>query len=329
MNPHFPDGAASGLEHDLRGILPRPGQPMSLSPYASSAYAAALEHIGQALSIRPGLHLLERAIPGTENQTDLLGPYPLLDGGALDDSCLDDQLPVGPVSLTAVLDPLSAPEEARVVKLFPDFRKPFKEHSLVDLGEDLGQQRRPQHRRKVRRAHEAVEIVRATPTEEQSEAWVTLYAGLREQHGFHGSLANYSTKSLRAQLHLPGARLYLAHLDGSAVAGSLWFDSDRQTWYHLGASSKEGLAVGASFALFDVALRDAAEVGLEWANLGGGAGLANDAADGLARFKRGWTPHLGWSQVVGRVLDRGAFDELCEARGPCAPGTFPPYRYSQ
>lgn len=300
---------------------------MSLSPYASSAYAAALEHIGQARSIRPGLHVMERAIPGTEARTDLLGPYPFLDGGALEVDCLEEPLPAGPVSLTAVLDPLSAPHEDVVADLFPDFRKPFKEHSLVNLGEDLEQQRRPQHRRKARRAREAVEVVRAAPTAEEGDAWVALYAALREQHGFHGSLADFSERSLRAQLELRGARLYLAHLDGSPVAGSLWFDSDQHTWYHLGASSAEGLAVGASFALFDVALRDAAEAGLDRANLGGGAGLANDAADGLARFKRGWTPHVGWSQVVGRVLDRGAFDELCEARSPCASGTFPPYRY--
>ncbi len=300
---------------------------MSLSPYASSAYAAALEHIGQARSIRPGLHVLERAIPGTETRTDLLGPYPFLDGRALEAACLEDRLPAGPVTLTAVLDPLSAPHEDLVVELFPDFRAPFKEHSLVKLGEDLEAQRRPQHRRKIRRAHDAVEVVRATPTAAEGEAWVALYAALREQHGFHGSLADFSAESLRAQLQLRGARLYLARRDGANVAGSLWFDSDQHTWYHLGASSAEGLAVGASFALFDVALRDAADAGLEQANLGGGAGLSNDAADGLARFKRGWTPHLGWSQVVGRVLDRGAFDELCEARGPCAPGTFPPYRY--
>ncbi len=92
-------------------------------------------------------------------------------------------------------------------------------------------------------------------------------------------------------------------------------------YYHLGASRPEGKQAKASFALFDLALRDAASEGLTLASLGGAAGIDDDPSDGLAFFKRGWSTHSVVARLGGRVVDRDAYDSLGGA-----PDYFPAYR---
>ena len=301
---------------------------MQPSPYTTREYVKTLAHLGEVLTLEGGASLLVRQVQGIDC-LDWAGPYPFLDGGHLAglECDLRHATSQSVAALSAVLEPLTMPNERLISNVFPDFDRPFKQHALVDLGADLEAQRSSQHRRKVRRALRKVNVERASVDDSVREEWLGLYSGLREARGFAGQMADFDEAGLEAQLGLPGSRYYRARMSGTTVAAALWFDSEEFTWYHLGASTDAGRAVEASYALFDLALRQSVEAGLSWANLGGGAGLAEIEDDGLARFKRGWTPHLGWSRLVGRIISLATYESACQLGGPSRGGTFPPYRF--
>ena len=72
------------------------------------------------------------------------------------------------------------------------------------------------------------------------------------------------------------------------------------------------------------ALRDGGERGLERANLGGAAGMADDEKDGLAMFKQGWSSETVDAYLGGRIVDREAYSSLCQ--GDESVPFFPAYR---
>lgn len=297
-------------------------------PYSSALYAHTLTHIGEVTLLGESDEaFLVRTLPNQEAGADLIAPYPfaqIRDADALSRAFTDTS---GCASATAVLEPLSAPGEQDRRRLFPDHLARFKEHTIVDLSADLDALRASGHRRKVRKAHGSLRVERAEEPNRHAIEWIELYCHLREAKGFRGSLADFTGEALAAQLGLSGVRYYRAMAGERCVAGAVWFDGPGATYYHLGASHPEGRAHSASFGLFDAALRDAQAEGRRWANLGGGAGLAQDPQDGLARFKQGWSREKGWSYVGGRILDRSLFDELNRAAGPVREGVFPPYRF--
>ena len=94
----------------------------------------------------------------------------------------------------------------------------------------------------------------------------------------------------------------------------------------LGAYTEEGYELRASFALFRKALDYFAESGLNYANLGAGAGLGSSAGDGLTRFKRGWSSCVRTAFICGRIFDREEYDRLARLRGVEDTDYFPAYR---
>ncbi len=94
--------------------------------------------------------------------------------------------------------------------------------------------------------------------------------------------------------------------------------------YHLGAYSRRGYEVEASFSIFQAAFESLAASGVELLNLGGGSGLDPSADDGLSRFKRGWSTHHEMSRVGGRIIRPDVYAQLTAASSPS--NYFPRYR---
>jgi hypothetical protein len=100
----------------------------------------------------------------------------------------------------------------------------------------------------------------------------------------------------------------------------------RVAYYHLGAHSPRGYELGSSFALFWRAIEYLREQGLQWLNLGAGAGVAVDATDGLTRVKRGWSTGTRTAYFCGRIFDRPAYDRIVAGKGIADTTYFPAYR---
>jgi hypothetical protein len=105
-----------------------------------------------------------------------------------------------------------------------------------------------------------------------------------------------------------------------------WFVCGGVGYYHLGAYSDAGYELRASFGLFSRAIELFRANGLRWLDLGAGAGLANDAQDGLSRFKSGWSNATRTAYLCGRIFDHGRYADIVTARGGATTDYFPAYR---
>jgi hypothetical protein len=113
----------------------------------------------------------------------------------------------------------------------------------------------------------------------------------------------------------------------SETAGMLlWYIADQAAYYHLGAFSPLGYESHAAFALFDVALGELAARGVRWAALGAGAGWQSATADGLTRFKNGWTNNRRTAWFCGRILAPAKYEGVTAERNVGQTSYFPKYR---
>src|SRR4051812_34356977 len=292
--------------------------------YAHPAYAAALAEFGRP---RPLVQskgwILERTIPGT-SYLDAMGCYPIFVCGDWtllknDLSDLGDDL----VSLILVTDPFGNFTEATLNQTFKDFVAPFKEHFVIDLGKPLQEVAQPHHLRNARTALRGVQIERVLSTELLLNEWTILYANLIERHSITG-IAAFSRDSFARQLQVPGIHAFRATQGGQTVGINLRYADQETGYYHLGAYSEQGYRLRASFALFWRAIEHFAATGLKWLDLGAGAGATHDPADGLTRFKRGWTRTTRMAYLCGRIFNRAEYQRLAEGKGGMK--YFPIYR---
>ena len=293
--------------------------------YLSAQYAEALAGFGRPRSLpRSGGWILERPIAGT-GLGDAMGLYPLLACRDWEGLAEDVEEPGdGLVSLVAVADPLGSHRPDLLARCFPDLARPFKRHFIVETGAPLASFVAAHHQRNARKALAALDVGRAGP-EAVAEEWVALYSNLIARHGIRG-LAAFSSESLRRQLEVPGAAIFSARFEGEVVGIALWYEHGGAAYYHLGAYSEAGYRLRASFALFWHALEHFTEARLERLDLGAGAGLEENAEDGLTRFKRGWSTGTRDAWLCGRVFDRAAYDGLAGARAAGLSDYFPAYR---
>ncbi|WP_396593477.1 GNAT family N-acetyltransferase [Brevundimonas sp. R86498] len=289
-------------------------------PYASLAYAQSLDHVGPALAVPEwGGHVLTRAVAGSTS-LDAIGPYPLavlpadadLTGGL---ECLKA---TGLLSVVVVLDPLLHPPMEAVTAAF-DLARPFKTHHIHDRR--LGPPAYAKHHRyEVRRAHMRVEA-REIALAEQLPDWIGLYDQLIARHHLTGVHA-FPESHHRALAELPGVRAFGAFIDGRLVSAHLFVTHAGQATSHLAASSSEGYAAGAAYAVNDLALERLDDC--ELINFGGGAGAGDDPTDGLSRFKAGFANTRRTVWLCGSVLDPEAYRKLSAGREDN--GFFPAYR---
>jgi hypothetical protein len=300
----------------------------ALDGYGAAAYVHSLDEFGTPRALpRSGGWLLERQIPDA-TERDAMGAYPLFScrrwdvlGDDLDD--LTGEL----VSVALVADPLGrhSPELLRQTFHIAD---PFKEHYVVDLGDEGLPFVSSHHRRKAARALREVTVVEHDAPRSLLETWLTLYAELARRRGFSG-LRAFSRTAFERQLRVPGMLAFEAQRDGRTVSIALWLRRGRTAYYHLGASAAEGYAVSASHGLFWRALERFAEQRVDVVLLGGGAGLRTSRDDGLELFKRGWATRTIPAYFCGRILDGRTYERLRRRLGVSATSYFPAYRHGE
>jgi hypothetical protein len=298
---------------------------MNGSGYQSAHYAAALAELGQPLFLpRCGGWLLERPIAEMA-LCDAVGCYPLFRCSQWDELTRDlEDLRGHVVSVALVVDPYGG-APADLSACFPDVCRPFKEHFGVDFSRDWRQSISSNHRRNIRAAGQTVEVDHCAAPEAWLDEWTALYGELVVRHGVTGP-ARFSRASFERQLHVPGITVFRAACRSQTVAMSLWYVDGDVVYYHLGACNSRGYELAAMFAVFDVALRHFAALGLRWAELGGAAGWRATTEDGLARFKSGWANERRTAWFCGRVLDETAYQRLATGRQHSQSGFFPGYR---
>jgi hypothetical protein len=292
--------------------------------YLHGDYAAALVHVGEPRALpRSGGWLLERTITGTAWR-DGVGCYPLF-------ACADwtelhadlDQIDAL-VSVTAVTDPFGDYDEMLLCAAFRDVVRPYKRHYVIDLARDPGTFVSEHHRRNARRALDQLDVEICDEPLLWLDEWVRLYDRLVQRHDIAGAAA-FPRASFARQFEVPGLTLLRAVHEDTTVGMVMWFTQQQRVYYHLAAYDDAGYTNGASFALFWRALEHFAQSGAEWIGLGAGAGVHDDGADGLTRFKRGWATDTRVSWLCGRIIDRQRYEAL--ARNVVADDAFfPRYR---
>lgn len=298
-----------------------------MNGYSHPGYAASLAEFGMPLFLpHSNGWLLERSIPDT-TYLDAMGCYPLFACNDWSQLHVDlDELRGRLVSVAIVADPFGDHNLAQLNHCFPDQVIPFKEHLITDLSQPPDAFVGPQHRRKARRALERLHVEHCEDATPLVDEWNDLYANLIQRHAI-GGLTTFSASSFRSQLAVPGMFMFRATFDNQTVGMTLWYVDRGVAYYHLGAYSDLGYELAASFALFWFVLHHFANHGLEWLNLGAGAGLSREAeTDGLTRFKRGWANGTRTAYFCGRILDQKKYEEVMKNRRAVGSDYFPAYR---
>ena len=299
-----------------------------MSGYLHPAYAASLSEFGEPFSLpRCGGWLLKRTIPNT-SLADAMGCYPLF-------ACEDwsqlrhdlEELSHDLVAIFLVTDPFGDFDEAYLRECFPDLVKPFKEHFIVDLSQQLDSFVHPHHLRNARNALRQLEVERCHNPIDALEDWLSLYDTLIERHSITG-IAAFSRNSFAKQLAVPGIVAFRAAEHGETVGMLLWYQQNDRAYYHLGAYSTRGYETGSSFALFDHALRYFCSQEIKWLNLGAAAG-STGADSGLTRFKQGWSNGVRTAYFCGRICARKEYEQLVAATQTGSTDYFPAYRLGE
>lgn len=290
--------------------------------YSSAEYAATLTHLGTPVELPlAGGWCLERAVPGEGSARDAMGVYPLLSCRNWSALALDLAADHGWVSVVAVPDPLGPAGSGDLEAAFPDLLVPFKAHHVVTLDDGWADRADSRHLRKAERAAATTQLETAPASVDLCDEWVSLYATLVARHQITGP-ADLPSAALRAQLKVPGMWVTVVRSGAAVIGMVLWMVDGERAHYHLGAYSEEGYAVGASFAAFEHGLRHLEGAGVVDVDLGGVAGLSDDPADGLVRFKRGWGAESRIARLGGRIVDHERYAIL----SPRAGDYFPAYR---
>ena len=302
---------------------------MSNSGYLHSLYSQSLIEFGEPLELPASKGwLLKRQISGFSYQ-DAMWTYPLFSCPNWRELHLDlDELQGQLVSVSVVTDPFGEYDLAYLQTCFKDVAFPFKQHFIVDLSRPMESFVNPHHRRKAKKALAELTVEQCVNVEEYLDDWVGLYCNLIERHHIKGMVA-FSRNSFAGQFKVPGMVAFRAVSNGETVGMLLWYIEDKIGYYHLGAYSPRGYELGASFALFWVAIQRFAESGLQWLNIGAGAGVGNDSTDGLTRYKKGWSTGTKTAYFCGRILDYQKYQEITQTKEIHATNFFHAYRLGE
>lgn len=289
-------------------------------PYAGEAYARSLAHIGVAFAVPEwGGHMLVRSTPcGTRE--DAIGPYPLtvLAADADVEGGLVRLKAAGLVSAVLVLDHRLRPAMSPLEIASATVRR-FKSHYLHDRS--LGAVAYGKHHRYELRRSLARVVVSEISLADHLPDWEALYGELATRHGL-GGLHDFPRVHHETLASLAGLRTFAAFVDGRLVSAHLFVTHDGHAISHLAASAAEGYQTGAAYAVNDLALTELTDCAV--INFGGGAGTGDDPADGLVRFKKGFSNSVEPSYLFTAVLDDDAYRALSADRAGTA--FFPAYR---
>ena len=106
----------------------------------------------------------------------------------------------------------------------------------------------------------------------------------------------------------------------------VWYIIKDVAYYHLGASSDHGYRLNASFSLFYQSIEYFSSKGINWINLGAGAGTESDSDTGLDRFKKGWSSGTKAVYFCGRIFDIEQYNNILKQKNMDSGKYFPAYR---
>jgi hypothetical protein len=295
--------------------------------YASARYAEALSEFGTPLELpRSRSWILERDIPGTSS-VDAMGCYPVC---ACDDwSRLGEDLDAlsgHAVCVALVTDAFGNWTEAMLRRSF-DRVKRFKEHHVVDLSLPPERHVARSHRRNARRALRRLQVEVTPDPARHVDEWTGLYSALIRHRGITG-IRTFSALSFARQLRVPGIVMLRALQGSEVIAAQLWYVRGDVGYCHLTAGNRLAYALDASYALYWTAIHHFHGT-LRWLDIGGSAGAAGSACDGLAAFKSGWSSGTRPVYFCGRILDRSRYDEIVRERAAGTTDYFPAYRQGE
>lgn len=156
------------------------------------------------------------------------------------------------------------------------------------------------------------------------ESWQALYDYIIADMKLTG-LHAFPAAHHAALAEIEGFTAIGAWVGGELVSAHVWAHDGGHAHSHLVASNAKGYECRAAYAVNDFSMQHFA--GKKILNFGGGAGFAEDAHDGLARFKRGFSNTTAHSYLCGAILDPEKYEAFSAARGSVQnPGYFPAYR---
>lgn len=297
-----------------------------MTGYLHKKYADSLSEFGQPMKLEHcGGWIIKQSITDTPFQ-DAMGCYPLFvcrDWSMLpvDLQELEDKV----VALSIVSDPFGNYDPVFLQEIFSDVCIPFKNHFIANLQKPVEKYVSKHHIRYAKRALTKLEIHCAEKPGQLLERWVELYAHLIHKHNIRG-IARFSTKAFEQQLKIPGTIVFQADDSKEILGMAIFYVKNDVAYYHLGAYSGKGYEMRASFGIFWQAIHYFTEIGLRWLNLGGGAGLNENADDGLSRFKRGWASETKDAFFCGKIFNKQKYSELVTKAGVSSSDYFPQYR---
>jgi hypothetical protein len=296
--------------------------------YGHAAYAASFSDLGTPCFLaRSGGWILERPIEGSPHH-DAMGCYPLFVCADWSQLEADLNLLKGFVCLSLVTDPFGDYDREILQRCFPHLVSSFKEHFIVDLSQPYETFVVSHHQRNARKALTKLTVEECANPRDVLNDWVDLYQNLIERHSMTGITA-FSRASFAQQLSVPGIRVFKAGYGVATVGMILWYEQGNRSYYHLAAYNDVGYELGASFALFEHSIKYFAQRGFKSLSLGAAAGLENDRASGLSRFKEGWCTGTRTAYLCGRIFDQARYDEVVSAKGVDAVNYFPAYRFGE
>lgn len=292
--------------------------------YASEAYGeACLDHgTPRRLSASGGTVLLRR-IAGTPFM-DATGCYPLFSCQRWDRLAADvSELARDCVSLVLVADPFAPVDPTYLGTIF-DRVVSFKNHYVADLNIDPRVFVSGKRLRSARSTLRGMTVEVVDHPSEIVDDWLRLQGELQRRHAVKGErlLSREGTARLFA---MPGIIVLRASLEGVLLGLHVDILENGVVYAHLAAYSREGYAANASSALnvFEI---DFFKGKARWIDWGGNAGHAENADDGLARFKSRYATGTVPVYLCGKILQRDRYDALARAHLSSNPAFFPAYR---
>ncbi len=292
--------------------------------YASEAFGDACRDYGRPRRLRScGASVLLREIPDTPF-VDAMGCYPLFACQHWDRLADDfEELARDCVSLVLVNDPFSSLGRAALETIF-DRVVFFKNHYVVDLTVET---RDFVSGKRLRGARSALRRMRVETVGQPAaviDDWLCLQRGVQHRHGSRAT--HLLTRDAVARLFAaPGVIVLRATLDDVLMGMHVDIVAGDVVYAHLAAYTREGYAANASSAInvFEIDFfRDKAR----WIDWGGNAGRADDASDGLARFKSRFSTSSRPVYLCGKIFQHARYDELARARPGSNQAYFPAYR---
>ena len=296
-----------------------------LMGYAHPKYALSLREFGEPRELpHCGGWILVRKIPGTSYK-DGMGCYPLFicrEWTRLHEDLKEIESEL--VSLVLVTDPFGTADKAYLERYF-QIVKPFKKHPIVDLCQNPDHYVKKRHRRKARKSLKDLQVEFCDEPFRCADEWIKLYDNLIMRHNISGIKA-FSKNAFLTQMQTPGIILVVGKLGGEVVGGLLVVIQDKVAYAHLTAYSDLGYKHSASYGIFWMTLKYLAEQKVRYLDLGGTAGIKENAQDGLSRFKAGWSNESRIVYLCCRVFNQQKYESVCRQIKIANDDYFPAYR---